>query len=113
MSELHELQRQVSEAEVKIQELRKKLAEEEKNTRVRAVDSIKELIKSHGLTAAELGLSARPSGKRTAASGENRAKVKPKYHDPASGKTWTGRGRMPTWLTNVMATGRAKEDFRI
>ena len=25
-------------------------------------------------------------------------KVAPKYRDPATGKTWTGRGRAPTWL---------------
>jgi DNA-binding protein H-NS len=24
--------------------------------------------------------------------------VAPKYRDPATGKTWTGRGRAPTWL---------------
>jgi len=26
------------------------------------------------------------------------AKVQPKYRDPKSGKTWTGRGRAPLWM---------------
>ena len=25
-------------------------------------------------------------------------KAKAKYRDPATGKTWTGRGRNPTWF---------------
>jgi len=25
-------------------------------------------------------------------------KVEPKYRDPASGKTWSGRGKKPSWL---------------
>lgn len=40
---------------------------------------------------------ARPAGKaRRAASGNGAAS--PKYQDPESGKTWTGRGRHPLWL---------------
>jgi hypothetical protein len=39
---------------------------------------------------------ARPAGKvkRTAGNGA----ASPKYQDPKSGKTWTGRGRHPLWL---------------
>ena len=41
--------------------------------------------------------SARPAGKgRHVASGNGVAS--PKYQDPKSGKTWTGRGRHPLWL---------------
>ena len=40
---------------------------------------------------------ARPAGKaRRVASGTGAAS--PKYQDPKSGKTWTGRGRHPLWL---------------
>jgi hypothetical protein len=40
---------------------------------------------------------ARPAGtvKRTAA---GNGPASPKYRDPKSGKTWTGRGRHPLWL---------------
>lgn len=40
---------------------------------------------------------ARPAGKvKRAAAGSSAAS--PKYQDPKSGKTWTGRGRHPLWL---------------
>ena len=42
------------------------------------------------------------------ASGERkrRAKPKPKYYDPVSGATWSGRGKKPKWLG-----GRNPNDF--
>ena len=43
----------------------------------------------------------------------NRGKVAVKYRDK-SGNTWTGRGRMPRWLTAATKGGKAKkEDFLI
>ena len=30
--------------------------------------------------------------------GDGRAKVAPKFQDPVSGKTWTGRGKHPKWF---------------
>ena len=43
----------------------------------------------------------------------SRSKVAVKYRDDA-GNTWTGRGRMPRWLTAATKGGKAKkEDFLI
>jgi DNA-binding protein H-NS len=28
------------------------------------------------------------------------AKVAPKYRDPATGQTWTGRGKPPKWIAD-------------
>ena len=44
-----------------------------------------------------------------------RGKVAVKYCDPSnSTNTWTGRGRMPRWMTAVTKGGKAKkEDFLI
>ena len=42
-----------------------------------------------------------------------RGKVAVKYRDGA-GNTWTGRGRMPRWMTTATKGGKAKkEDFLI
>jgi DNA-binding protein H-NS len=30
--------------------------------------------------------------------GKNKGKVAPKYRDPKTGKTWSGRGKEPGWL---------------
>ena len=32
---------------------------------------------------------------------DRRSKVKPKYYDPSSKLTWSGRGRSPSWVTNI------------
>ena len=44
-----------------------------------------------------------------------KGKVAVKYRDPKSPEnTWTGRGRMPRWMTAVTKGGKAKkEDFLI
>jgi DNA-binding protein H-NS len=40
------------------------------------------------------------------------ALLAPKYRGPG-GETWSGRGRMPIWLSALEATGRNREEFRI
>ena len=45
--------------------------------------------------------------------GKGNGKVAVKYRDK-SGNTWTGRGRMPRWMTAATKGGKAKkEDFLI
>ena len=111
MSNFSDLQQQVDEAEAKVNELRKQLDAERKNERTQAIVAVKELIKTHGLTPLELGLSNKVNGK--SGSGDKRNVVAPKYQDPDSGKTWTGRGKSPAWLTAYLANGRNKQDFLI
>jgi DNA-binding protein H-NS len=38
---------------------------------------------------------------------EARAEVKAKYRDPVTGDTWSGRGRMATWLKRKLDAGEA------
>lgn len=57
-----------------------------------AVNQVRALVAEFGLTAQDVF----PSGKsRTATTGN---KVAAKYSDPATGKTWTGRGKAPKWI---------------
>lgn len=37
---------------------------------------------------------------RTRAGGGSTAKVAPKYRNPNTGDTWTGRGKPPKWIQN-------------
>ena len=39
--------------------------------------------------------------------------VLPKYRDPQTAETWSGRGKRPRWLTAAMKSGRKIEEFRI
>jgi DNA-binding protein H-NS len=111
MSNSSSLQQKIYEAEAMVNELRKQLEEERKGERMQAIAAARELIKTHALTAADLGLSGKAANKKV--SGDKRNVVAPKYQDPATGKTWTGRGKSPAWLSTQLAGGRDKQDFLI
>ncbi len=69
-------------------------------------------ISDLGFTAAELA-SGRGRAKSRSSGSDRRSVVAPKYRDPASGATWSGRGRMPRWMAEAVDGGRSREDFRI
>lgn len=77
--------------------LDRQIEETRRNARKDAVAKVMALVNEFGLSAADVfGGAARATGRP--ASAQAGKKVAPKYRDPATGKTWTGRGRAPTWL---------------
>src|ERR1700751_3852013 len=40
-------------------------------------------------------------------------KVLPKYRNPQTSETWSGRGKRPRWLVAAMKSGRKIEEFQI
>ncbi len=72
---------------------------------------IRDLMHKHGLTVADIeGFVAKRRGRKPAATGARAAAkaprssvrhVAPKYADPKTGATWTGRGRAPAWIRDV------------
>ena len=40
-------------------------------------------------------------------------RVVPKYRNPLTSETWSGRGKQPRWLVAAIKTGRKIEDFTI
>jgi DNA-binding protein H-NS len=40
-------------------------------------------------------------------------RVLPKYRNPQTSETWSGRGKRPRWLVAAVKSGRKIEDFRI
>jgi DNA-binding protein H-NS len=62
-------------------------------------------MKEYGITLDDL----RGGAKKTKARGA----VAAKFRNPATGESWSGRGRAPRWLAEEMAKGRAKEAFLI
>lgn len=88
------------------------------------ISRIKTAIDTYGLTAADLGFTARPKSNERSTPAERGAKlakrrspvagkkVPVKYRDEA-GNAWTGRGNQPRWLKAALADGRALEDFKI
>lgn len=103
--------------------LDQKIAEQEKlgkeieklraQQRKEAIGSIKADIKRFDIKPEELFPSAKPGRKNKAKpSRKGRRKaagtVSPKYRDPDTGKTWSGRGREPVWLR-----GKNRDDYLI
>lgn len=57
-----------------------------------------------------------PSRADASPAGKQRRKyprVLPKYRNPQTSETWSGRGKRPRWLVAAMKSGRRIEDFRI
>jgi len=61
-----------------------------------ALTQARRLVQEYQLTETDLF-----SGKKTRRqSGKPRAAVAPKFRDPASGATWSGRGKAPRWIAD-------------
>ncbi len=68
---------------------------------------VRQLMSEHGLTVADLATKSAPKA------GGTGKKVAPKYRDPVSGATWTGRGLKPKWLQAALDAGKLAADFAI
>lgn len=95
MPTYQEYQDQIAELQVLAEQARQSELSEAKKR-------IQEMMKASGLTVADLQEAKRPTQVKKQGS------VVPKYRDPESGQTWTGRGRAPRWLA-----GRNKNEFLI
>lgn len=87
--------------------LEKRIADARRDERSEAVQKIKALMAEHGLTPADL------SGRTGAGPSRKGSKVAPKYRDPVTGETWSGRGLQPKWLKAALASGRKLDEFAL
>jgi DNA-binding protein H-NS len=83
------------------------------------IAEIRHKMADYGIKLEELGKALR---KRAGASGGKKAKavktrkkrrVAPKYRDPQTGATWSGRGLTPKWLAEKEKSGSKREQFLI
>ena len=80
-----------------------------------------DFAKAEGYAIAELfgaksaaGKAAAPAAKKATRKGRKLGKVAPKYRNPGNrAETWTGRGRQPRWMAELVAKGKKPEDFLI
>jgi DNA-binding protein H-NS len=121
--------------------LEQQIADLQRAERAEAITQVKALIERHGLVWSDLAPALGPpkTAARGAAGGPATApaapaatggaepgsapppdrkrrpiaKVAPKYRDPATGETWSGRGLKPRWLVAALAAGRAIDEFRL
>lgn len=61
-----------------------------------AVARVREIVSEFNLSAQDVF----PAGKASRVAASSGAKIAPKYRNPATGQTWTGRGKPPRWILN-------------
>jgi DNA-binding protein H-NS len=81
-------------------ELEAQIAAAQAERKAEGIAAARALIQEHGLTAADVfpTQGKKPKGSVGA----------PKYRDPVTGATWTGRGKPPNWIN-----GKVRESFLI
>lgn len=85
------------------------IARRAETARAEALAQIQALAADAGLSSEEVVDLLAPKPKRG-----RRGVLPPKYRDPESGATWSGRGKVPIWMRERMERdGATKEDFLI
>lgn len=82
-----------------------KLEEQLESARVKELEAViqqvRQVVSEYGLTAEDIGLASKRAG------ASKKKTVAPKYQDPKTGATWSGRGRAPAWI------GKNRDKFLI
>lgn len=86
------------------EKLEKQIEEAKAHEYAEVLNEIKQKMADYGITLAELG-GGRGKYSKVA---RPRAGVAPKYRDPATGSTWSGRGKPPRWIA-----GQNRDQFLI
>jgi len=118
MSEYVKLKTQIKKLQKKAESAKRK----EINQNIRKV---KKIVKIYNLSAKDLGLNNPEIKKKNFVNKslnsnlngikkiDGRWSVKPKYKDPITGITWSGRGIKPKWFALALSNGKKKTDLQI
>jgi DNA-binding protein H-NS len=97
MSQYSELKAQIAKLQAQAEDARRtELAD--------VINTIREKIAEYGLTAQDLGFVAAARRGRP----PKKAPLPPRYQDPKTGATWSGRGKPPKWIA-----GKNRERYQI
>ncbi len=75
--------------------LEAQIAEARKTEVTSAIQTVRQLVADFDLTVEDVFSGRRKESKAKGAT------VAPKYRDPATGATWTGRGKAPKWIADA------------
>jgi DNA-binding protein H-NS len=90
----------LKEIQAQIEQLQQQAAAQRENELSGAVQQIRDLMQEYGITIDDL----QPRGKKGAAKKSGTVQ----FRNAETGDTWSGRGRMPNWLS-----GQDREKFRV
>ncbi|WP_027793029.1 H-NS histone family protein [Paraburkholderia acidipaludis] len=97
MSQYSELKAQIAKLQAQAEDARRtELAD--------VINTIRAKIAEYGLTAQDLGFAAVARRGRP----PKKAPLPPRYQDPKTGATWSGRGKPPKWIA-----GKNRERYQI
>jgi len=86
------------EIQAKIADLQAQAARVKAEEKAQAIEAARAMIDSYGITAKDLGLDKMVKAKSGPKVGN---KIAAKYRDPATGATWSGRGKTPRWINGA------------
>ena len=98
MNTLQDLIRQRDALNVQIEEMQKAL-------RAEALSEIRARMREHQISVEDLDSPVK--------SGREKPKTAPKYRNPETGKTWSGRGKRPQWIHDALADGQSLDKYLI
>ena len=94
------------------EQLTAKIAHLQRTERADDLAKARELVRRHQFTAAELRIAGTAAAAEPQEPSESaRRPVAPKYRNPETGDTWTGRGLKPKWLQQALAEGKSLDEF--
>lgn len=106
--------------EKEIQRLQKQAAALERKQRAPIISEIIRNMREFDISLEEVEIalsrrsrSASQRGEKTATKAATRNPVPPKYRNPETGATWSGRGKAPRWVSDAEAQGKSRNDFLI
>lgn len=96
-----------------IQSAEAKLAEKREGAKAALIEEMTAKAAALGMSLEALvGKQAAPRTNVRKVRGDASKPLAAKFRSP-EGETWSGRGRMPIWLTRATAEGKSKEDFAV
>lgn len=92
------------ELKTQLQTLSREAEEARKRELGTALTMVREVVRTYDLSPEQIN----PTWKRARNADKRKGPIAPKYRNPETGETWSGRGRTPKWMA-----GRSPAEFLI
>ena len=91
-----------------IETLQHQASEARKREMAEAITNVRAIVEEYQLSVSDVFPSKAKGRAIPKSESKTRGPARPKYRDPQTGKTWSGRGLAPKWIA-----GKNKADFLI
>lgn len=105
-SEKQKLEKELAKIQKKIKALQAK-------KRKPVITSIVKSMREYDITPDEISTAYNHKANKKIKSNAVKKPVPPKYRNPQTSDTWSGRGKAPRWITEAESAGKSRDDFLI